>query len=230
VAIDAGSGQGLWVARYDGPGHGDEFTCWVTCVEATPDGATVVVTGASAATGTSNYAYVTVAYRASDGASRWSARYDGPAGGNDYANDLAISPTGDRVFVTGQRESAPFVNDVATVAYDMPTGTQAWLAEFDGPAHGDDFASTIAASPDGLALYVIGSASSLTTGYDYLTLSYLPSSGARRWAARYDGPGHGDDLGFFLTVSTTGSRVYVTGSSVGALGDGDFATVAYEGA
>jgi len=53
------------------------------------------------------------------------------------------------------------------------------------------------------------------------------SSGARVWAALYDGPAHGRDTGSWVAVTPDGSAVIVTGTSLGVGTADDFATVAY---
>jgi DNA-binding beta-propeller fold protein YncE len=48
----------------------------------------------------------------------WAARYDGPAGGSDSGQSVAVSPDGTKVFVTGASDQDLSANDdFATVAY-----------------------------------------------------------------------------------------------------------------
>jgi hypothetical protein len=65
------------------------------------------------------------------------------------------------------------------------------------------------------------------TSFDYATVAYNASTGTRRWVARYNGPGHGDDSAYALGVSPHGAIVFVTGGSTGSNGSFGFATVAY---
>jgi hypothetical protein len=60
----------------------------------------------------------------------------------------------------------------------------------------------------------------------YLTIAYDAATGARHWLRAYRGPGSYDSA-MCVVVSPGGRRVFVTGSSAGADGLGDFATVAY---
>jgi hypothetical protein len=53
-------------------------------------------------------------------------------------------------------------------------------------------------------------------------------SGRQSWVARYDGHQHGDDTAYAITVDPTGRPVYVTGSSEGKNGTGQFVTIAYD--
>jgi hypothetical protein len=66
-------------------------------------------------------------------------------------------------------------------------------------------------------------------GYDdYATVGYDAATGAQLWVNRYDGPGGPpDDHAWALGVSPDGSKLFVTGGSVGSESDEEFATVAY---
>ena len=65
-----------------------------------------------------------------------------------------------------------------------------------------------------------------TGGADYGTVKY-DAEGNERWVALYDGPGNSGDAAVALVVDGAGS-VYVTGHSIGAAGDFDYATIQYD--
>ena len=137
-------------------------------------------------------------------------------------------PCRDKVFVTGSSwGGSASGNDYATVAYNASTGATLWVKRYNGPANGEDEASSVV-SPGNGKVYVTGHLTA-ATGTDYATVAYSAASGAQLWARRYNGPANGIDLASSLVVSPNGSRVFVTGASVGVNSAFDYATVAYGG-
>jgi hypothetical protein len=155
------------------------------------------------------------------------ARYNGPANGDDGAGSVAVSPGGTRVFVTGDSHGAGSGQDYATVAYRAATGARLWVARYNGPANGLDGASRVAVSPGGTRVFVTGDSQGARSGQDYATVAYSAATGARLWAQRYNGPGNSLDGATSLAVSPRGTRVFVTGISLGRATGFDYATVAY---
>jgi hypothetical protein len=72
------------------------------------------------------------------------------------AADIAVSPDGSMVFVTGDSFSAGFTGHAfglpqyTTLAYSSGTGAQAWVARFGNVANGSSYANSIAVAPDGV--------------------------------------------------------------------------------
>ena len=143
--------------------------------------------------------------------------------GYDRATALGVSPDGSTVYVTGESNGTNGA-DYATLAYSASTGAKLWLKRFGGSG---SFANDLQVSPDGSVVFVTGGSGSTGSGYDYTTVAYAASTGAKMWAGRYDGMAHGDDAALALTVSPGGSKVFVTGYSPGATTGFDYATVAY---
>jgi DNA-binding beta-propeller fold protein YncE len=108
-----------WASRYDG-GHGQDTA---DDVAVNPNGKRVYVTGESdegkiACFGeVPSTAYATVSYRAATGSQRWVSRYAGLNKHPDSAREVAVSPNGSLVFVTGDTDSGCTGSDVATLAY-----------------------------------------------------------------------------------------------------------------
>ena len=225
VAYSAATGTRLWVQRYNGPGNGDDHA---SSVAVSPGGSRVFVTGSSQGAG-SGYDYATVAYSAATGTRLWVQRYNGPGNGDDHASSVAVSPCGTRVFVTGDSQGARSHQDYATVAYSAATGTRLWVQRYNGPGNGDDHASSVAVSPCGTRVFVTGDSQGVGSAFaaDYATVAYSAATGTRLWVQRYNGPGNSYDVATSLAVSPGGTRVFVTGISLGRATGFDYATVAY---
>ena len=149
------------------------------------------VTGHSQGVGTDDDA-TTIAYDAATGVELWSNRYDGTAG-DDEGVAIAFAPKGARVYVTGDTTGPTSGADVLAIGYDAMTGERKWVTTYDGSAHDSDDGKSIAVSPNGSLVFVLGLTNSKRTGLDVLTLALGASSGALAWFSRYDsGGGNGD--------------------------------------
>lgn len=214
AAYNAATGARVWSREY--PGTGAE-------VAVSPDGATVYTTGS--VTGASGHpSFVTLAYDAVTGTRRWVRLYGGTTV-DSVPNAVAVSPDGQRVFVTGYSSTSDF----ATVAYDA-AGNRLWVSlhhvtissGFRG--YGGE---AIGVSPDGREVFVTGySTGSNPNDFFFVTVGYAAATGATSWVARYGGP-RKFGVPTSLAVTPDGQRVVVTGFSGGSQGCCDFATVAY---
>ncbi|HJX07743.1 MAG TPA: PQQ-binding-like beta-propeller repeat protein [Actinomycetota bacterium] len=223
LAYDAATGVRVWKRRYssstlltiDAP----------AAIGVSPDGSTVFVTGAGDG-GPALTDYVTVAYDAATGQHRWTATYSRQS--RDNARTLSVSPDGAMVFVSGFSVSNNGL-DIVTVAYDAEIGRQVWTARYDGPTSRDDQPNAMAVSPDGTSVYVTGFSNGgprRRGSRDFVTLAYRTSTGALRWAHRYNGPGDWNDNAKAITVSADASRLFVTGYRTGHHAR-DMETIAY---
>jgi len=223
IAYNATTGAQLWIARYNGPGNGDDKA---SSVVVSPDGGTVFVTGESAQNA-STFDYATVAYNAATGAQLWVDRFNGPGNSDATTSAAAVSPDGKTVFITGFAARATSGDDYATVAYNAATGAQLWVKYYNGPGNGDDLPFALAVSPVKGAVYVTGTSSSSGEGPGYATVAYDAVTGHRLWVARYNGPATLTDFATSVAVSPGGGRVFVTGGSAGTTSNVDYATIAY---
>ena len=225
VAYNPVTGARLWVKRYNGPGNGFDnahsVAAWLGAIGAD----TVFVTGESTSA-TSQEDYATIAYNAVTGAQLWVKRYNGPGNDVDQARSVAVSPRGGTVLVTGTSRAASLSYDYATVAYNPATGARRWAHRYSGPT-GRNYASSLAVSPTGKAVFVTGSARGARSDFDYATVAYSTATGAQLWARRYNGPGNGPDYASAVAVSPGGKTVFITGASPGATSRADYATLAY---
>jgi Beta-propeller repeat len=202
------AGQEQWVARYNGPGNGED-----DAVAIAVDGSgNVYVTGQSLGLGT-GFDYTTIKYD-SAGQEQWVARYSLPA--SDLPRAIAVDSSGN-VYVTGRSTGLGTNSDYATVKYDS-AGQEQWVARYNGPVNDYDEALVIAIDTSGNVCVTGGSLGS-GPGLDYATVKY-DSAGQEQWVARYPGP-------FARAIAIDGSgNVYVTGESSG-VSTVDYATIKY---
>jgi hypothetical protein len=212
------SGNQLWVARYDGPGSGNDEANSI----AVDSSGNVYVTGCSWGSGYGND-YATIKYDSS-GNQLWVARFDGGGCVGDAANSLAVDTSGN-VYVTGEANKTNtgyWGKDYATVKYDS-SGNQLWVARYDGTGNNIDRAFSIAVDNAG-NVYVTGDSVAQDSHTDSVTVKY-DNSGKQLWAARYDGSGN--DFANSIAVDISGN-VYVTGYGWVPGTGSDYVTIKYD--
>ena len=159
------NGSEVWVARYNGPGNSGD---WARAMAINNSG-NMYVTGESGGAGT-EYDYLTIKYDA-NGNEVWVARYNA-ANYEDEAEAIAIDNWGN-IYVTGNSWAGGGTGpDYATIKYDA-NGNEVWVARYDGPGNGGDWAYAIAIDPSG-NVYVTGNSEGSDTSGDYATIKYSP--------------------------------------------------------
>ena len=215
------NGDSLWVSRYNGPGDNyDEPTSMIV-----DNADNVYLTGFSRNTSSASSSdYLTIKYN-QFGDSVWVNRYDGTGSGQDEANDLAIDNSGN-VYVTGTSVGASTFSDYATIKYNS-TGSQQWITRYHGPFNtSNDYAHSIALSPNGFIYVTGGSNNSSITTTDIVTIKYN-MSGDQQWMKSYSGTGNGGDMGYQIEIYDT-DFIYVSGNSEGISAGQDYITIKYE--
>jgi len=154
----------------------------------------------------------------------WVAAYNhtGRGGrGEDIARDLALSPDGATIYVTGQSHDDQTAADQAVVAINAASGATLWSSRYDATGSFDT-GSSIAVSPDGGRVFAAGRSIGPDGSFDWATTAYDAASGAPLWAARY--ATEGMDRTWGVETAPDGETVYVVGESNG----GDLAAAAYD--
>ncbi|MHB8633309.1 MAG: HYR domain-containing protein [Thermoplasmatota archaeon] len=259
IFVSASTGWNLWTGAYDrrtgallwsaldSPTHGagewvPDLPTGGRLMALAPDGAELYVVSEGGTTSPDTHADIlTVAYNTTTGHEDWETRFV-PKASPTWAElavptAVAVSPDGQRTFVTGGVQDDGFGLQFLTLAYDAKgtiTGTpgaELWNATYDGPAtFGEyDVGRDVAVSTDGRQVFVSGN---VQTGAptcpgechppaDYLTLAYNASTGGSMWKSEYNaGPGTSIDA-MAVVGSPDHKMVYVTGSG---------GTVAYDAA
>jgi hypothetical protein len=204
----------LWVAHYHGPLAGNDVAKSIALDRSTGN---VYVTGQSQGAGT-GLDYATVAYD-SRGNQLWTARYDGPASGDDIPNAIAVDSNTGNVYVTGQSQRAGTGTDYATVAYDS-SGNQLWVARFENGA-----GLAIAVDTNRGSVYVTGHLQE--NNHPFRTTIAYDSTGNQLWAARFGGPGD-TGIGNAIAADSTSGNVYVTGQHFDDAPFITISTIAYD--
>jgi uncharacterized delta-60 repeat protein len=213
------AGAPLWTNRYKGPG--DYNGAKAVAVDTSGN---VFVTGISRGSGVYND-YATIKYSGA-GVPLWTNRFNGTAGGDDWAVAVAVDASGN-VFVTGYSATTLSGDyDYATIKYSG-TGVPLWTNGYNGPANGWDYAQAMAVDASG-NVFVTGYSPGSGSAYDYATIGYS-GAGVPLWTNRYNGPGNGSDYPNAMAVDASGN-VIVTGYSPGSGSSYDYATIKYSGA
>ncbi len=208
-------GTQQWIAKYDGPGHGDDVA---TGIAIDPAG-NIVVIGESYGGFSSESDYVTIKYNRF-GTQQWAARHNGAGSARDLARGLAIDGAGN-VYVTGYSHGGSGRgHDYGTIKYN-PAGVQQWISIYHFIGDG---ATAIAVDKSG-NVYVTGVSGGGAGKWDYATIKYN-SAGVQQWVMRYNGEGNDEDLAGWLTLDSH-SNVYVTGYSKGNGSGFDYTTIKY---
>ncbi len=214
------NGVELWASRYDGPPGNKDERAYAVAVDGSGN---VYVTGQSYGNDASREDYATIKYDP-NGNELWVKRYNGPGDSPDSAEDLDIDGCGN-IYVTGSSYGSGTGRDYATVKYS-PDGNELWVARYNGPGNGSDYARALTIDSTG-NIYVTGGSTGSGTGSDYATIKY-DSNGVELWVSRYDGPpGNENDSSGDVAVDSSGN-VYVTGSSYGIGTQEDYATIKYD--
>jgi hypothetical protein len=205
-------GKQLWVARYDGPAHLNDYPSAIVLDNV----GNVYVTGGTIGSGTSQD-YTTISYD-SNGNQLWAERYDGPGHHEDVAQALAVDTYGN-VFITGFSRDSDGYYDAATIKYE-PNGNQIWVARYS--VSSDDCAGQAVTTDCNGNVYVTGGNPLFCEHNKYMVIRYGPQ-GDDTWVVS---GGTSVSCGADIAVDCKGN-VYVAGSRSVSYADLDYATVKY---
>ena len=225
IAIDASTGDPIWVKRFDGAAHLDDLG---NDVILSPDGNRVFVTGCTV-TARDACVALTVAYVAETGQRVWTSRANGSGDGVDSMYDATLSANGAKVFTTG------IANDVAgtamaVIAYKAADGAEIWSRHYRGGTSGDYGAGfALTAIEQGL-VHVTGTVRTGTkTEDDVATVALDAGTGVVVWAKRYNQQEAYDDVGWDIVGDAATDTVFATGTGRDGFPLGsDWVTLAYD--
>lgn len=224
-AAAASPGLKLWTRYSNGPASGVH-----DAVAITTNGAAVFVTGVTSGA-TSGLDFFTIAYAADSSLRLWGDRYDGPPHLDDTPSDIAVTPDGSTVFVTGYSTSANQTvssDQFAVIAYDASTGARRWTKRIGGDATYEE-PLALAVAPDGSTVYITGTRRG-TTDSDIPTIALDAGTGAVQWKAKFEGGQRRPSFGLDIHVAPDGSAVFVVGTVENATDASKSITLAYDAA
>ncbi|MEE9269443.1 MAG: PQQ-binding-like beta-propeller repeat protein [Candidatus Krumholzibacteria bacterium] len=174
--------------------------------------------------GAGNTDFLIRSYDSSTGALLWEDQVD-RAGGNDFANDVAVR--GNDLLVAGRVTSGSGNHDYLVRAYDLASGNLVWEDQLDVFGT-NDFANGVAVAGGrafvvGIALNPVGNFA--LPNFVILVRAYDVSTGTLLWNDQFDLAG-GDDQGF--AIAAEGSAVAITGFGQSVNGDFDFLVRTYD--
>jgi uncharacterized delta-60 repeat protein len=169
------AGLRQWVKRYNGPGNSADRGIAVAV-----DTAGRVCVAATSPESANDFA---VLQYTSAGAEQWVSRYNGPYGGQDEVEAMAVDGSGN-VIVTGYSWSATEA-DYATVKFDA-AGVEQWAKRYNGSASKADFPKAVAVDAAG-NVYVTGYGELASRGNDFVTIKY-GADGSQKWLRWHDRP------------------------------------------
>ena len=137
----------------------------------------VYVTGSGSYNSGDGEDFTTIKYNSS-GEEQWISTFNGQNTFRDVSNSIALDGM-DNVYVTGRTWVTQLDYDFATIKYNA-SGQEQWVAIYNGPADGDDWASSIATDVSGNA-YVTGWSEGVGSGYDFATIKYSSTTGVKTY-------------------------------------------------
>ncbi len=195
IAYDAATGNQLYAIPST-----KSLVPW-RALAVSPDSSTIFAASTVAA-GQSQCGFQIAAYDASDGSPRWSVVY--PDCNSDRNLAITLSADGSTLYAAGYGSLG-----FATVAYDASTGAQRWATVDPSLRVEGDTEPSVAASPDGTEVFVLGDAAcgSSCSDQPLVTAAYDATSGNQLWLSRYDSGA----TNYPADLAVTASRVFVTG-------------------
>ncbi len=212
------SGTRLWKASFNAAASGNDVA-----TDLALDPASNVYVAGYSKNAAGNDDYLAIKYNTA-GTRLWTARYNnGPAAGEDLANDVAADESGN-VYVTGHSKNAGGNLDYATVKYNT-AGVQQWAARYNGTGSGDDGANRVLVDGSGNVFVAGYSTGAAGADQDFVAVNYN-SAGVKQWVLRLNATANGVDIANDMALDILGN-LFMTGSSENAAGNTDFLTVKY---
>jgi len=211
------TGVEQWTARYNNPSGNGWDMAYALAVD---NSGNVYVTGQSYDL-TTYYDCVTIKYNSS-GIQQWVQRYSYEGNNSDEGNAITVDNTGN-VYIACRSISTTTSWDYATIKYNT-TGTQQWVARYNGIANYDDQPTGI--SLDNLGnIYVTGKSGIGSFYYRFATVKYT-SNGTQDWVRTYIGSANLTAWANAVVIDNQ-NNIYVTGLDYASDTSAEYVTIKY---
>jgi uncharacterized delta-60 repeat protein len=143
----------------------------------------------------------------------WNKTYNGEGNGEDKAYAIVVDSDGS-IYITGFATGAASGSDYVTIKYDS-TGAEDWSELYNGPANGEDRATSIGilqTNGNASSIVVTGESWGSDGNHDYATVKYSSTQGGLQQVSRFSMTTTSDDVAQALTTSSD-HQVFVTGYS-----------------
>lgn len=219
VAIKySSSGSPVWTNTYNGAAGNSDVATSI----AIDSNGNAFVTGYSS--DGLHYGFVTIKY-SNAGLALWTNQVE-TLNGVGEPSSVRLDASGN-VYVSGSSDPGLQSGfDYAIVKYSN-AGLSLWTNRYHASGYFNDRNKFLAVDPSGNA-YVTGSSAGLGVGQDFATVKYS-SDGTSLWTNRFNGSGNADERLPSIAVDSDGN-VVITGYSINAAGDYDYATIKYSAA
>ncbi len=206
------------LTRWGGAAAGNDYN-----LDLAVRGSYVYTSGISATA--TNDDLLVIRWASATGTVKWARRYNGPAGKNDEATDVAVDAKGN-VVVCGWRQTKDLTTDWVVLKYG-PDGTKKWAWTYAGPGDGYDYPTEMVLDDAG-NIYLTGR--SQLDGYVEAAYTVkLSPGGDRLWGRRYRGPEGQATFGDALVRCPSGG-VYAGGTTTTTATGRDMYLVRYSSA
>ncbi len=139
---------------------------------------------------------------------------------------IAVAPDGSRVYVGGYAMGDRSW-DATVQAIDAATGATSWVAAYS--QINDEYATALAASPDGSAVAMVGYTNAGPSSWDAFTAVFDATTGVPTWSDAYDFSRQAD-LAYRALFSPDSSGLYMVGQSRSRTTAVDGVAVGYDAA
>jgi len=148
---------------------------------------------------------------------------NGTADNADKANRIYLDAS-NNLYLAAKIKNIGTSEDFYLAKFNSSLGL-IWSDSYNGSSNDYDEATDITIDASG-NVYACGSTYSSTSNYDFLTVRYDGTTGARIWATKFNGTANNTDQAKRISVDA-GGNVYVSGDSKGAGTGSDYSTIKY---